>query len=129
MIELFCISNFYIFQYFRLYNQKEKTRKSKANDEEECSPGSLNKIENHSTEKYIMHCSNSNENLTRLQLCKPWRVLLDFAKIRQHQAASTVSEKEMPDILYHRKCGIIFTLKNTLKRIQEQEEVWYTFLS
>ena len=70
MIELFCISNFYIFQYFRLYNHKEKTRKSKANDEEECSPGSLNKIENHSTEKYIMHCSNSNENLTRLQLLK-----------------------------------------------------------
>ena len=42
-----------------------------------------------------MHCSSSNENLTRLQLCESWRVLVDAAKIRQHQAASTVSEKKV----------------------------------
>ena len=84
---LFCANILYIFQYFRPYDKKEKTRKSKANDEEEWAPGPLKKIENSSTKKCIMHCSSSNKNLTRVQLCESWRVLLDAAKIRQHQAA------------------------------------------
>ena len=108
-------------------------RNSKVNDEKEWAPGPLKKTENNSTEKYIINCSNSNENLIKLQSYESWEVLLDAAKIRQHQAvlekASVVPENEVPDTLYHSRCRSIFTLKDTLKRIQEQEKVWCTSLS
>ena len=42
-------------------------RKSKASDGEEWVSGPLKNIENSSTEKCIIHCSNSNGNLTKLQ--------------------------------------------------------------
>ena len=61
-------------------------RKSKANEEEEWTPGSLKKMENRSTEKLILPCSNRNENLTRLQSYESWKVLLAAAKIWKHQA-------------------------------------------
>ena len=107
-------------------------RESKANDEEKRASCPSKKIENSSTEKCFIHCSKSNENLTKLQSYKSWKVLLDAAKIRQHQA---VLEKAPPvpenalDILYHRKCRSIFTLKDILKQIQEQEKVWCTSLN
>ena len=107
--------------------------KLKTNDEEEWTPGPSKQKENRSAEKYIIHCSNSNENLRRLQSYESWKVLLDAAKIRKHQAvpekASTVSENKVPDILHHRRCRSIFTLKDTLQRIQEQEKVCCTSLS
>ena len=56
-------------------------RESKANDEEEWVPGPLRKIENSSTEKCIIYCSNSNKNLAKLPSYKSSKVLLDATKI------------------------------------------------
>ena len=107
--------------------------KSNTNGKEEWAPGPSKQKENRSAEKWIVHCSHSNENLIRLQSYKSWKVLLDAAKIRKHQAflekASTVLENEVPDILHHRRCRSIFTLKDMLKRIQEQEKACCTSLS
>ena len=100
-------------------------RKSKANNGEEWVPGALKKSESHTAEKCIIHCSDSNEKLSRLQLYESWKVLLDAAKTRKYQPllekALTVSENEMPNIVYHRRCRSIFTLKDTLKRIQNAQ--------
>ena len=75
----------------------------------------------------IIHCSDSKETLTKLQSHDSWKVLLKAAQIRKHQPildmVENLSEDEVPNILYHRRCRSIFTLKSTLDQIQEQEKV------
>ena len=75
----------------------------------------------------IIHCSDSKETLTKLQSHDSWKVLLKAAQIRKYQPilelVENLSEDEVPNILYHRRCRSIFTLKSTLDQIQEQEKV------
>ena len=55
-----------------------------------------------------------------------WLALLEAAKVRNHQlvldVAKTVDENRIPNIVYHRKCRSLFTMKRDLETIKRKRE-------
>lgn len=71
----------------------------------------------------IIHCSDedSNSHLVSPKNLDSWKTLLRAAEIRGHiqilDIAKELSEREIPPVLYHRKCRSIFTMKKLLDAI------------
>ena len=63
----------------------------------------------------ISHCSNSVENLSKLDSLSSWKTLVNAARIRIFEPILSILEEvepdTVPDIWYHRKCRSIFTMK------------------
>lgn len=75
----------------------------------------------------IIHCSDDNsDDYTRLKDLESWKSLLNAARIRSHEEllsiAESTNEGEIPDIVYHRKCRSLFTMKKLLDKIEKKEE-------
>ena len=73
----------------------------------------------------IIHCSNDNSReLTSPQNTESWATLLRAAEIRDHKplldVSKTLKDGEIPNVLYHRKCRSIFTLKRDLDKISKE---------
>ena len=70
----------------------------------------------------IIYCSDSTETLSKFHSHDSWIALLNVAKIRNYQVILDVEPKlakgKVPNILYHRRCRRIFTLKDSLNRIK-----------
>jgi len=69
----------------------------------------------------VIHCTDDNTDLIIApQNNESWKTLVKAAVIRKHQPliaiAETTNEDEIPDIVYHRKCRGIFTMKKLLER-------------
>jgi len=76
-------------------------------------------------ERCIIHCSNDNSSeLTSPQNTESWLTLLRAAEIRDHKplldVSKTLKDGEIPNVLYHRKCRSIFTLKRDLDKISKE---------
>ena len=102
---------------------------SKNNEDDEWNPKQKGKKECKKKNKYIgescfIHCTESNEGLTKLPSLESWEKLLKVAKVRQNEkllllAKSITNEDEYPVIYYHLKCRNTFTHKGTLDAISK----------
>ena len=75
----------------------------------------------------IIHCScSTNESLITLQKFSTWEVLLNAAKIRNHERilkqAEELKEEETPVLLYRRQCYQQFTHKSSLNVLTKKHE-------
>ena len=74
-------------------------------------------------QKCLIHSPLEHEDATLVSLRDndSWASLLRAAQIRNYlpllDLANDVEENEIPEIIYHRKCRSIFTLKKTLDAI------------
>ena len=101
---------------------------SKDNEDDEWNPNQKGKKECKKKNKYIaescfIHCTESNEGLTKLLSLESWK-LLKAATVRQDEkllqlAKSITNEDEYPLIYYHLKCRNMFTHKGTLDAISK----------
>ena len=70
------------------------------------------------TRNCIIHCTDDNTDLICPRDEESWQTLKNAAEIRNHQSlieiAKNVSEGEIPEIYYHRKCRSVFTMKKLL---------------
>lgn len=80
----------------------------------------------HAMETCFIHCTASNENLTKLPSLESWEKLLKSAHIRQDQkvldleASFIADETEYPVIYYHLKCRNTYThwkILNTISKV------------
>ena len=82
-------------------------------------------VKTKTTSSCLIHCTDANDNLVSLQSIESWKVLLNAARIRKHEAvlkvASSVGEGVIPGIKYHRKCRSTFTMKKLLNNIKKKE--------
>ena len=73
-----------------------------------------------------IHCSNSVENLSKLDSLSSWKTLVNAACIRIFEPILRILEEvepdTVPDIWYHRKCRSIFYHENTLEHIKKEKE-------
>ena len=69
----------------------------------------------------LIHCSDDTSTLLAPTNLESWNALLRAATIRGYtpilNLAKDLPEGRMPDILYHRKCRSIFTMKKLLDSI------------
>lgn len=71
---------------------------------------------------YSSSCDDS-EKLVFLKDITSWQSLLQAARIRNHRPVldieETLQENEIPNISYHRKCRMLFTMKRELEKIKQ----------
>ena len=69
-------------------------------------------------------CDKDDEHLVSPKDISSWLALLEAAKVRNHQpvldVAKTVDENHIPNILYHRKCRSLFTMKRDLETLKRK---------
>ena len=75
----------------------------------------------------IIHCACcTNESLITLQKFSTWEVLLNAAKIRNHEQilkqVEELKEEEIPVLQYHRECYQQFTHKSSLNVLTKKHE-------
>ena len=73
-------------------------------------------------EKCIIHMSEDDGNLVTPKDIDSWKTLLKAADIRNYkpvlEVAKTVEEGAIPtSVMYHRKCRILFTMKQELEKL------------
>ena len=89
-----------------------------ANAEDSCVPAKRRRLD------CVIHCSPNDETESKLispQNINSWKTLITAAEIRNHtpilELAKKLSDGEVPDVKYHRKCRSIFTMKKDLERL------------
>ena len=74
----------------------------------------------------IIHCSNSVENLSKLDSLSSWKTLVNAARIRNFEPIMRILEEVEPDAIpgmwYHWKYRSIFTMKKTLEHVKNEKE-------
>ena len=106
-------------------------KKSSIDSDDEWKPGKEKEAKNKisSSDCCVIHCSDSTKTLSKLQSHDSWIALLNGAKIRNYQPIldlePNLAKGELPDILYNRRCRNIFTLKDSLNRIQGTTKVGF----
>ena len=109
---------------------KTGKRKSRDDDDDDWDPnGKSKKIckkkNNQEGEACFIHCSESNEKMTKVPSLESWQKLLKAAKIRKDekviQLASSFNDDEngYPIIYYHLKCRNKYTHKGTMDADQK----------
>ena len=72
----------------------------------------------------IIHCDEKSTDFVSPKTLSSWQTLLRAAQIRKYkpvlELAKDLSDEEIPDIQYHRRCRSIFTMKNTLDAMIER---------
>ena len=81
----------------------------------------------HDDSPCIIHwISSTNESLITLQKFSTWEVLLNSAKIRNHERiskqAEELKEEEILVLQYHRQCYLQFTHKSSLNVLTKKHE-------
>ena len=92
--------------------------------DDEQKPGKEEEAKNKisSSDCCIIYCSDSTETLRKFQSHVSWITLLNVAEIQNYKAILDVkpqfAKSKVSNILYHRRCRSIFTLKDSLNRIK-----------
>ena len=129
--------SFFVFQIRKSKSEKLKkmgktSKRKKKDDDEDWDPKGKRKKEvckkknKHPGESCFIHCTDSNEDLTKLPSLESWEKLLNAAQIRQDenvlQLASSSSGDEdstYPEIYYHLKCRNAYTHWKTLETLSK----------
>ena len=109
---------------------KTKKRKKILDDDEDWVPGGKKKKEpnkktgRHAGESCFIHCTHSNEALTKLPSLESWEKLLEAARLRGDEkvlqlesSASTSENNDYPVIYYHNSCRKNYTHRKALNVI------------
>ena len=109
---------------------KTKKRKKILDDDEDWVPGGKKKKEpnkktdKHAGESCFIHCTHSNEALTKLPSLESWEKLLEAARLRGDEkvlqlesSASTSENNDYPVIYYHNSCRKNYTHRKALNVI------------
>lgn len=103
---------------------KSKKRKKSDDDEDWFPEGKKRnkrnkKSDKHTRESCFIHCTDSDEMLTKLPSLESWKKLLEAARTRGDEKViklepSSSTSKDYPVIYYHLRCRNVYTHKKTL---------------